>query len=102
MSEVWHRGSHPLRHHRRSKFVGEFLSQAGSEPRQANSWKKAQMLHPALRQSIATAHIEDLHRAAAPPDDLPRRFRPQRAKGHEKLRKATSLAVGAVVPLVIY
>ena len=24
------------------------------------------MLHPALRRALATAHIEDLHRAAAP------------------------------------
>jgi hypothetical protein len=24
------------------------------------------MLHPALRQALATAHIEDLHRAATP------------------------------------
>jgi hypothetical protein len=66
MSEVWHRGSQPLRHHRRSKFVGEFLPEAGSEPQQANSWKEAQMLHPALRRALATAHIEDLHRAATP------------------------------------
>src|SRR6478672_3610032 len=34
-SEVWHRGSQPLRHHRRSKFVGEFLPETGSEPQQA-------------------------------------------------------------------
>src|SRR6201996_6766384 len=28
--------------------------------------KEAQMLHPALTRAIATAHIEDLHRTAAP------------------------------------
>src|SRR2546421_10410304 len=63
-SEVWHRGSQPLRHHRCSKFVGEFLPEAGSEPQQANSWKEAQMLHPALSGALATAHTEDLRRRA--------------------------------------
>jgi hypothetical protein len=28
--------------------------------------EEAQMLHPALRRALATAHIEDLHRAATP------------------------------------
>jgi hypothetical protein len=37
----------------------------GQNARQANSWKEAQMLHPALSQALATAHIEDLHRVAA-------------------------------------
>jgi hypothetical protein len=31
-SEVWHCGSQLLQHHRCSKFVGEFLHQAGLEP----------------------------------------------------------------------
>jgi hypothetical protein len=48
------------------------------------------MLHPALRRALATAHIEDLHRAAAP--RLPEMSGQDRnaSSGLSKTRKTTA------------
>jgi proline dehydrogenase len=47
------------------------------------------MLHPALAQALATAHIEDLHRAAA----RRRAIRLARRVAHEPPVAATSIAM---------
>src|SRR5579859_1355627 len=62
---------------------------AGSGLSEASYRRRTQMLHPALAQALATAHIEDLHRAAA----RRRAVRLARRVAHEQPVAATSIAM---------
>lgn len=83
-SEVWHCGSQPMRHHRGSKFVGEFPHQAGSEPaaqirvlRKGSSNAESRS-RPSARHR---PHRRPTSRGRSEADDPPRPSRRARAAG---------------------
>ena len=51
------------------------------------------MLHPALAQALASAHIEDLHRAAARRHAIRRPSRRARATGRGRSNRHTAIRV---------